>query len=70
MNQVVGATLFGYTKNRQNNGAIPGYPRERTAVYCETFDAVCWGTLFILPDHFFYVDEASGPAATFLISKL
>lgn len=68
--RIVGAALFGYTKNKQNNGVIPNFPKDRTAVYCATFDAVCWGTLFILPDHFFYADEAAGPAASFLIGKL
>ena len=55
--RIVGAALFGYTKNKQNNGVIPNFPRERTAVYCATFDAVCWGTLSSY-DHFFYADEA------------
>jgi cutinase len=69
-NKIVGTALFGYTKNIQNKGAIRNYPQDRVSVFCAALDAVCFGTLFILPDHFFYADEASGPAADFLVSKL
>lgn len=68
--QVVGAVLFGYTKNKQNNGAIPNYPKDKTAVYCGFADAVCHGTLFILPGHFSYGDEAAGVAANFLLGMI
>ncbi|SPO01753.1 related to Cutinase 1 [Cephalotrichum gorgonifer] len=66
--QVKGAVLFGYTKNKQNGGRIPNYPTERTAIYCEKNDAVCFGTLFVLPDHFQYGDEAAEEAPAFLAS--
>ncbi|KAH7131449.1 cutinase [Dactylonectria estremocensis] len=69
-NQVKGAVLFGYTKNQQNNGRIPSYPTDRTRVYCETEDAVCFGTLIITPAHFLYDDDAAGDAPQFLISKI
>lgn len=69
-NQVVGAALFGYTKNLQNLGRIPDYPRDRTEVYCRATDAVCFGTLFILPGHFLYQSDASGPARRFLAGKI
>ncbi|KAK7429328.1 separase/separin [Neonectria magnoliae] len=68
--QVKGAVLFGYTKNLQNNGRIPNYPVESTRVYCESLDAVCFGTLFILPAHFLYADEARMEAPRFLISQI
>jgi cutinase len=68
--QVVGAALFGYTKNLQNGGAIKGYPRVRTAVFCEPGDAVCWGTLFVLPGHLLYLDEAADEAPEFLAGRI
>uniref|UniRef100_A0A8H7KAA3 cutinase n=1 Tax=Bionectria ochroleuca TaxID=29856 RepID=A0A8H7KAA3_BIOOC len=50
--QVKGAVLFGYTKNKQNNGQIPNYPADRTAIYCAEGDLVCEGTLTIAPSLF------------------
>ncbi|KAM7210573.1 family 5 putative carbohydrate esterase [Rhypophila decipiens] len=68
--QVKGVVLFGWTKNKQNGGRIPGYPVDRLLVYCESGDLVCEGTLIVLPNHLSYNDEASGPAPEFLISRL
>lgn len=68
--QIKGVVLFGYTKNQQNNGGIPNYPSNRLAVYCETGDLVCNGTLIVLPPHTTYADEAEDEAPKFLISKL
>jgi cutinase len=68
--QIKGVVLFGYTKNLQNVGRIPNYPRDRTEVYCNVSDAVCWGTLFIAPAHFLYTTEAAVSAPRFLKSKI
>ncbi|KAM0405842.1 hypothetical protein ACHAQC_000931 [Fusarium culmorum] len=70
MDQVKGCVLFGYTKNAQNNDAIPNYPKDRTAIYCNVGDAVCTGTLIITAAHFMYQADAAGPAPEFLISKI
>ncbi|EAQ85371.1 hypothetical protein CHGG_09385 [Chaetomium globosum CBS 148.51] len=64
--QVKGVVLFGYTKNLQNVGRIPNYPRDRTEVYCNVSDAVCWGTLFIAPAHFLYTTDSSIAGAAVL----
>jgi cutinase len=69
-NQVKGAVLFGYTKNLQYGERIPGFPASKTAIYCDPGDAVCFGTLFILPGHVFYFDEASDEAPAFLIQQV
>ncbi|KAM0322576.1 hypothetical protein ACHAQA_009423 [Verticillium albo-atrum] len=69
-NQVKGAVLFGYTKNLQNLGRIPNFPSAKTQVYCAATDAVCWGTLFILPAHFSYSSDAAGAAPRFLIRQI
>lgn len=68
--QVKGVVLFGYTKNLQNGGRIPNFPTDRTKVYCDVADAVCWGTLFILPAHFLYPAVAGGDAPLWLSSKI
>jgi cutinase len=69
--QVKGAVLFGYTRNQQNNGTIPGYPADRTVIYCDDGDTVCDGLPAInLPAHISYLDEALGPAPGFLASKV
>lgn len=68
--QVKGVVLFGYTKNLQNGGRIPDYPRDRTEVYCNVSDAVCWGTLFIAPAHFLYTTDSSIAAPRFLKGRI
>lgn len=68
--QVKGVVLFGYTKNTQNGRRIPDFPTERTEIYCSVGDAVCWGSLFILPSHFGYNDEARNEAPEFLIKRI
>ena len=69
-NQVAGAVLFGYTKNQQNGGRIPNFPEEKTLVECRTGDAVCTGTLTILPAHLQYGEEARGSGAEFLVQRI
>ncbi|KAL2258428.1 hypothetical protein VTK26DRAFT_8267 [Humicola hyalothermophila] len=69
-NQIKGVVLFGYTKNLQNGGRIPNFPQDKTEVYCNVSDAVCWGTLFILPSHFLYTTESSVAAPLWLRSKI
>ncbi|CAJ2510847.1 Uu.00g064720.m01.CDS01 [Anthostomella pinea] len=68
--QIKGAVLFGYTHNTQNHGAIPDFPSEKTKVYCLPLDAVCDGTLFMLPDHFLYEYEAAVDAGLWLGGRL
>lgn len=69
-NQVKGVVLFGYTKNIQNLGRIPGFARDRTEVYCNASDAVCWGTLYITPAHFLYTTDSSIAAPRWLARQV
>lgn len=68
--QIKGVVLFGYTKNLQNRGRIPNFPESKTEVYCNTTDAVCWGTLFIMPSHFLYTTESSILAPRYLARQI
>lgn len=68
--QVKGVVLFGYTKNQQNDEQIPGYPVDRTKIFCNTGDAVCRGSLSVQPAHFAYTRAARGEAPEFLISQI
>jgi len=50
-------TLFLYQPDpnkktlKQDNGQIPNFPRDKTVVICNRGDAVCSGSLAILPPH-------------------
>lgn len=68
--QVRGVVLFGYTKNLQNRGGIPNFPADRTKVFCNVTDAVCYGTLYVGGAHFVYGADAAGPAPRFLIQQI
>ncbi|KAL0937015.1 cutinase [Colletotrichum truncatum] len=69
-NQIKGVVLFGYTKNLQNLGRIPNFSTSKTEVYCALADAVCYGTLFILPAHFLYQADAATSAPRFLAARI
>ncbi|KAI9375533.1 cutinase-domain-containing protein [Aspergillus egyptiacus] len=66
---VKGVVLFGYTRNLQDLGRIPGYPRDQTEVFCNLGDLVCVGTLVITASHLTYGTDAS-EAGRFLASML
>jgi len=69
--KVAGVVLFGYTKNAQQKGGIPNYPKEKVKVFCSTSDGVCGGTLAVTAGHFSYMSDGSGPKAiAFLVGQI
>jgi cutinase len=69
--KVLGVVLFGYTKNGQQKGGIPNYPKEKVKVFCSASDGVCGGQLAVTAGHFSYMGDGSGPKAVeFLMSVI
>ena len=75
--KVVGGVLFGYTKNAQQKGMIPNYPKDQVKVFCDETspgrfgDGVCGGTLNVNAGHMVYMRNGDGGrAVTFLKSKI
>jgi len=51
--------FFGYTKNLQNRGVIPKFPKEKLLVICNVGDMVCTGTLVITIAHLTYAADVN-----------
>jgi len=66
--QIAGVVTFGDTQNQQDNGQINNFPQDKTLVICNRGDAVCRGTLTILPAHLDYTRRAD-EAVDFLVQK-
>ncbi|KAI7718010.1 hypothetical protein KC353_g4123 [Hortaea werneckii] len=66
---VAGVVLYGDTRNKQEDGGIPGYPKDKVKVYCAATDGVCGGALLVTAGHLTYMDDVSD-AADFLEGKI
>lgn len=49
--KVVGGVLFGDTRNQQDAGAIPEYPKDKVKIFCSSMDGVCSGSLSVGVGH-------------------
>jgi cutinase len=68
--RVDGIAFYGYTKNQQTMGMLPGYPPEKLKVFCRADDGVYDGALLVTPGHLAYVQDGSvDEGALFLMSK-
>lgn len=67
--RIAGAVTYGDTRNLQDRGRIPDFDTAKTLVICNTGDAVCAGTLTILPAHLDYVRRVP-EAVAFLVARI
>jgi cutinase len=69
--KVVGGVLFGDTRNKQDRGQVPNYPKDQVTIYCDQNDGVCGGKLNVNAGHFVYTqDGTASKAVAFLKSKI
>jgi cutinase len=57
--KVAGVAFYGYTKNQQTNGMLPGYPPAQTKVFCRPDDGVCGGQLKVTAGHLAYGNDGT-----------
>jgi cutinase len=69
--KVDAVVFYGYTKNKQANGMLPGYPDQQLKVFCRQDDGVCGGKLQVTAGHLAYQDDGTvEQGAAFLMSMV
>jgi hypothetical protein len=69
--QIKAVAFYGYTKNQQTDGMLPGYPQDQLKVMCRGDDGVCGGKLQVTACHLAYQNDGSiQTGADFLMSKV
>ncbi|KAK5124272.1 hypothetical protein LTR85_001975 [Meristemomyces frigidus] len=67
--QIAGVVLYGDTRNKQDDGSIPNFPKDKVKVYCKASDGVCGGALVVTAGHLDYLGDVS-EAAKWLQSQV
>jgi len=69
--KVVAGVLFGDTRNAQDKGQVPNYPKDQVTIFCDPEDGVCGGKLSVTKGHMAYMGNGDGAKAiAFLKSKI
>jgi cutinase len=68
--KIVGVALFGDTRNKQDGGHIPNFPKDKSRVWCNPSDGVCGGQLNVNAGHLSYDEKQINEAADYLAGKL
>ena len=68
--KIAGVALFGDTRNLQDGGHIPNFPKERSRVWCNLSDGVCGGALLVNAGHLSYGPGTTSEAATWLAGRI
>ena len=69
MEQIAGVVTYGDTQKLQDRDQIPNFPKEKVKIICQPGDAVCLGTLSVLPAHLTYGVRADEGVA-FLVQQI
>lgn len=69
--KLAGGVMFGDTRNKQDRGQVPNFPKDKVTIFCVKNDGVCGGMLNVNAGHFAYMQNGDGPKAiSFLKSKI
>lgn len=69
--KIIAGVLFGDTRNKQDKGQVPNYPKDQVMIFCDAEDGVCGGALKVTNAHMVYIRNGDGPkAVAFLKGKL
>jgi cutinase len=67
--QIAGVVLYGDTQKLQDRNQIKNFPAEKVKIICQPGDAVCLGTLAVLPAHLTYGVRAN-EGIDFLVQQI
>jgi cutinase len=67
--QIAGVVLYGDTQKLQDRNQIPNFPPDKVKIICQPGDAVCRGTLAVLPAHLTYGVRAN-EGVDFLVQQV